>query len=136
MKQLLTTRSQQKIPLAITPIQAGYPSWVAEEFALLDVAALISKGNPGILAFEVTGDSMVPAIEPGSLIFVDPTKEPRNGDVVAAEVDSAVCVKIFQRSTKGLYLVSANGDYPPREITEADNFRVLGVLRAALALYG
>jgi len=136
MKQLLQTKSHQKIPLALTPIQAGYPSWVAEEFALLDVAALISKGNPGILAFEVTGDSMVPFIEPGMLIFVDPSREPRNGEVIAAEVDGSVCVKRFQRSTKGLYLVSTNGNYPPRQITEADNFRVLGVLRAALSLYG
>lgn len=131
----LAAHSHRSIPLALSPIQAGPAAEVGEDFRLLDVNALITGNREGFVAFEVTGDSGVPYIHPGNLIFVDTWRQPEHGQVVAVEVDGLVAVKKFERSRRGLYLVSANVKYPPREITAKNAFRVLGVVRGHLAVY-
>jgi len=78
---------------------------------------------------------MVSAILPGFIVFVDSFREPRNGDIVASCVNGRNCVKIFQRDTRGLFLVSANKEYKPRQITVKDAFNILGVVKAHLAVY-
>jgi phage repressor protein C with HTH and peptisase S24 domain len=131
----LATRSQRAIPIADNYIAAGAAVEIGDSHTLLDVNALITRGRDGYIAFEVTGDSMLDHIHPGNIIFVDTWAEANNGDVIAATVNGLTCVKIFQRSTRGLYLVSANTEYKPREITAHDAFAVLGVVRGHLALY-
>ena len=131
----LATRSRREIPFADNLIAAGAAVEIGETHTLLDVNALITRGRDGFIAFEVTGDSMVGHIHAGNIIFVDTWAEARNGDVVAATVAGLTCVKIFQQTHRGLYLVSANKDYKPREITAQDSFAVLGVVRGHLALY-
>lgn len=133
--QHLAPRSHRTVPIADNFIAAGAAVEIGDSHTLLDVNALITRGRDGFIAFEVTGDSMIDHIRPGNIIFVDTWAEARNGDVVAATVNGLTCVKILQRSTRGLYLVSANADYTPREITARDTFAVLGVVRGHLALY-
>jgi phage repressor protein C with HTH and peptisase S24 domain len=103
---------------------------IDESFQLLDINALVTGGREGFAAFEVTGDSMVDHIHAGYLVFVDTWAEPRNGDIVAAVVNGLTCIKIFQQSTRGLYLVSANTECPPANILD-----VLGVVSASLVVY-
>lgn len=131
----LVTHSKAKIPTALSFISAGPAVEIGEDFHMLDVNELITRGREGFIAFEVTGDSMVGHIHPGNLVFVDTWAEPRNGDVVASNINGATCVKYFHRSDRGLYLVSANRSYSPREITRRDAFSILGVVRGHLALY-
>ncbi|MGH9818519.1 MAG: LexA family protein [Pyrinomonadaceae bacterium] len=123
------------MPLALSMISAGPAAEAVEDYSLLDINELITNGREGFVAFEVTGNSMVENILPGYMIFVDAWAEPRNGDIIAAAVDDAICVKIFSNRANGLYLVSANRDYPPQEITAKDNFRIVGVVKGHLAVY-
>lgn len=132
---MMSTHSKHKIPLAVSSIAAGPAAWIGEDSTLLDVSQLITKGREGYLAFRVTGRSMTDRIQPGDFVFVDTYKEPRNGDLVAAEYNGLTCVKIFQSSRNGLYLISSNKEYPPRKIVAEDGLRILGVVRGHLALY-
>lgn len=137
-KYLLSPRTRHPLPLAAAPIYAGPATGEAgEELRMLDVNHHITRGREGYLAFTVTGDSMVDRIHPHDIVFVDSWAEPQHGEIVAAVVNGGVCVKIFERPTpRRLYLVSANGEqYPPREITPQDDFRILGVVRGHLTVY-
>lgn len=131
---ILTQHSRQQIPLALSMIAAGPAIEVTEDFNLLDVNELITGGREGYLAFEVTGNSM-PPIEPGYIVFVDSWRQPKNGDVIATEVNGLICIKQFKQERRGLFLVSANREYEPRQITERDRFRILGVVRGHLGLH-
>lgn len=133
--QRLATHSHRTLPLAQSLLSAGPASEILENFALLDLNALVTKNREGFVAFTITGDSMVPTVQTGNIVFVDTWAEPRNGDIVAAECNGLTCIKIFQNGNKGLYLVSANPEYKPRKITPTDNFRVLGVVKGHLAVY-
>lgn len=136
MNKPLATKSHQTIPLAASPIAAGPAVWVSEESMPIDVAALITGGREDCFAHELTGDSDLPHIQPGSLVFAFAYSEPRNGDMVVAEIDGLVCLKQFRHSTKGLYLVSRNRDkYAPRQVTAESSFRILGVYCAHLELH-
>lgn len=131
----LSPHKESKIPLALSMISAGVASEMVDDFHLIDVTNLITGGREGFIAFEVTGDSMIPYIQPGNVVFVDTYAEPHNGSVVACDVDGATCIKIFEQRKCGLFLVAANGDHPTREITEKNEFRILGVVRAHLGLH-
>jgi DNA polymerase V len=134
MRQLLAT-SSQRIPLALTPIQAGPAAEVGEDYCLLDVNAYITKGREGFVAFEITGDSDVPYICPGYIAFVDTWTEPRHGHIVVAVINGLTCVKKFEHTSRRLRLVSRNEQYQPREITVGDQFHIVGVVAGHLAVY-
>jgi SOS-response transcriptional repressor LexA len=131
----LATNSARKMPMAVSMIAAGSASEVVADYHLVDLNDLITRGREGFLAFEVTGDSMVPDIRPGYVVFVDSWADVRNGDVVAAETNGLTSIKIFQRQQNSLFLVPTNGDYRTHEITAKDEFRVLGVVKGHLAIY-
>ena len=131
----LKPHSARTIPMATSMISAGLATEIVEDFQMLDINELVTKGRDGFVSFEVTGDSMVDNIHPGYLVFVDSWAEPKNGDIIASSVNGLTCIKIFQHSPHGLFLVSTNKNYLPRQVTAGDSFRVLGVVRGHLALY-
>lgn len=131
----LRTHSKQLIPLALSPIAAGVPLEASEDFGKLDVAELITGGREGFAAWRVTGDSDMPVIQPGYVIFVDTYAAPRNGSMVAAMINGLVCVKRFEHTPSKLRLVSRNEAYAPRDITPRDSFQILGVVKSHLAIY-
>lgn len=131
----LDTHSKRTMPIAASLIAAGPAVEIGEDYKLLDLNELITKGREGFLAFEVTGNSMVDHIHPGNLVFVDTWVDPKNGDVVASSVNGLTCIKILKVSGANLFLVSANKSYQPRQITANDNFHVLGVVKGHLSVY-
>jgi SOS-response transcriptional repressor LexA len=133
------TRSSP-IPLAYSLLSAGPAAEIDEGYALLDVNSLVTKGRDGYIAFVVTGDSMVPDIRAGFIVFVDTRRQPRTGDAVVVSINNENCIKLFDRTPTQyepprLFLVPRNGDYPTREIFPNDDFRVLGVICGHLAVY-
>lgn len=129
------SHSHRRIPLAHSLLSAGAAVEIDDGYALLDVNALITQGRDDFLAFVVTGDSMREDILPGNIVFIDPHREPQNGDVVAVNINGANCIKIFEREHQRLYLVPKNGDFAPREVKPSDNFHLLGVVTSHLAVY-
>ena len=131
----LNTTSQKQIPLAFSAISAGLGAEISEDHELLDINQLVTRNREGFVSFTVTGNSMIEAIRPGDLVFVDTWKTAQSGDIIAACVNGLTCVKRMENRPQGLYLVSANSSYEPRQVTARDDLRVLGVVRGHLALY-
>ncbi len=131
----LHTNSARKIPTANSYISAGPAAEIYDDHTMLDINELITRGREGFGAYELTGDSADPDIRSGYIVFVDFWAEPRNGQFIAATINGLTCVKEFQNSPGGLYLVSKNAAYQPREVVATDSFHVLGVVRGHLALY-
>lgn len=97
------------------------------EYELLDVNELITGGREGFIAYRITGCSEVEYIQQNYIVFANPKKEPKQGDLVVYKNNGNNCIKIYQPQIK-LYLV---GKTPPKQ---NDHF-VLGVVTAHLAVH-
>jgi SOS regulatory protein LexA len=96
-------------------VRAGFPSPAEEE--LIDTLSLdeflIQKKEASYLV-KVTGDSMIEAgILPDDLVIVERGREPKNGDVVIAQVDGEWTMKYYFKKDKAVMLKAANRKYPP-----------------------
>lgn len=131
----IAPNSKDKMPLALSPLAAGDPAENFEDYELIDINELITGGREGFRAYRVTGDSMVDHIMPGYIVFADTYCDPQHGDVIVSRINGKNCVKRFEQTSNGLYLVSANKTYEPIKIRKTDDFYILGVVRSHLAVY-
>jgi SOS regulatory protein LexA len=111
--QLIPKRSMTAVPL-LGSIQAGFPSPAEEE--LQDVLSLdeylIPNPNSTFLV-KVQGDSMVDAgIHQDDLVLIQKNLQPKDGDIVIAQVDGEWTLKYFKQKAKKAYLQAANQKYP------------------------
>lgn len=127
-------RRSLSLPL-VGEIQAGLPSPAEEE--LRDILSLddylITRPESSFI-LRVSGDSMIgEGIKPGDLVIVEKGKEPKNGDVVLAQVDGEWTMKYFQKRGGEVVLESANEACPP--IRPREDLRVGGVISAVIRKY-
>jgi DNA polymerase V len=130
--------SKYAIPIATHALQAGWSAYPALDIPrdAVDINEMVTGGRDDFLYARVNGGSAFPEIPDGSIVFIDPATEPRNGQAVVAYLNGQICVKRFERSPyKGLRLVSINADYEDRTVTQRDDFAILGVVRASLAFH-
>jgi len=116
-------------------VVAGFPSPAEEE--LRDVISfdeyLITKPDASFL-LRVSGDSMIgEGIKEGDLVIVERGREPKNGDIVIAEVDGEWTMKYFIRKGKTVILEAANPKYSP--IKPKSELRLGGVITAVIRKY-
>ncbi len=116
-------------------VQAGFPS--PEEEIRQDLLSmdeyLITKPESSFL-LEVNGDSMNgEGILSGDLVVVERGREPKNGDVVVAEVDGEWTLKYFRREGGQVALEAANPKYPL--IRPRTELRLGGVVTAVVRKY-
>lgn len=116
-------------------IQAGFPS--PEEEALCDVISmdeyLITRPESSFL-LRVSGDSMTgEGIMEGDLVIVEKGREPKEGDVVIAEVDGEWTMKYFRKQGKQIILEAANPKYPV--IRPQQELKIGGVVSAVVRKY-
>jgi len=116
-------------------IQAGFPSPAEEE--LIDTLSLdeflVRKREASYLV-KVTGDSMIEAgIMPDDLVIVERGREPKNGDIVIAQVDGEWTMKYYYKKGKEIVLKAANRKYglikPQQELV------IGGVVTACIRKY-
>jgi repressor LexA len=69
----------------------------------------------------------------GDLVIVERGREPKNGDVVIAEVDGEWTMKYFRREGKQVVLEAANPRYPV--IRPKAELRLGGVVTAVIRKY-
>ncbi|MGO9139768.1 MAG: transcriptional repressor LexA [Syntrophales bacterium] len=122
------------IPVA-GAIAAGYPSPAEEE--LRDIVSideyLITRPESSFLV-KVSGDSMTGAgIMDGDMVIVEKGREPKNGDIVLAEVDGEWTMKYFVRKGKGIVLEAANPKCPT--IRPKNELRLGGIITAVIRKY-
>ena len=131
---LTLTKRSFTIPM-VGSVQAGFPS--PEEEVLSDTISLdeylINYRSTSFL-LQVSGDSMIEeGIMPGDLVIVEKGREPKNGDIVIAEVDGEWTLKHFRREGKSVVLEAANPRYPV--IRAKSELRVGGVVTAVIRKY-
>ena len=131
---LTFTRSSIGLPMAGS-VQAGFPS--PEEEALCDVISmdeyLITRPESSFL-LRVSGDSMIgEGIMEGDLVIVEKGLEPKEGDVVIAEVDGEWTMKYFRKQGKQIILEAANPKYPV--IRPRQELKIGGIVSAVVRKY-
>jgi len=72
-------------------------------------------------------------IKAGDLVIVERGREPKNGDIILAEVDGAWTMKYFRKRGNTVVLEAANPKYPP--IRARTELRVGGVVTAVIRKY-
>lgn len=109
-------------------VEAGFPSPAEEE--LLDTLSIdrwLITNPASTFMLKVIGDSMIEAgILPGDMVLVDRSLNPRNGDIVIAQVDGQWTMKYFSKRGKDVTLIPANQKYRP--IKPKSELNIAGVV--------
>lgn len=116
-------------------VRAGFPSPAEEE--LRDNISfdeyLVTHPETSFL-LSVTGDSMSGAgIMENDLVIVERGRQPRNGDIILAQVDGDWTIKYFCRRGQTITLEAANPRYPP--IVAQTELCIAGVITALVRKY-
>lgn len=116
-------------------VQAGVPS--AEEELLTDTMNLdefLVKDHHQTFLLKVSGDSMIEAgIHEGDFVLVERGREPKNHDIIIAEVDGEWTLKYYEKEGSQVRLVPANKKYSP--ITPRAELKTGGVIVAVIRKY-
>lgn len=116
-------------------IAAGHPT-PAEQQLLSTMAFdqfLVNKPERSYL-LKVSGDSMIEAgINDGDLVIIEEEPDPKEGDIVVAQVDGEFTLKYFQRKNGQVMLVPANKKYSP--IYPSSNLTVFGIVVSVIRKY-
>ena len=96
-------------------VEAGFPT-VAEETILdtISIDEYLINDKDKTYMLEVKGDSMIDAgIQEGDLVIAERKSDPRDGDIVIAEVDGGWTMKYFRKKGGQIFLEPANKKYKP-----------------------
>ena len=116
-------------------VQAGFPSPAEEE--LVDTLSLddyLIKNREASFLLRVSGESMIEAgIQPGDLVILERGRDPRNGDVLVAEVDHQWTIKYYVKRGSQVFLKPANKLFPV--IAPREELKIAGVVTAVIRKY-
>ena len=123
-----------KLPM-VGNVAAGFPSPAEEELRdTISFDEYLINNQAASFILSVTGDSMVDAgIFEKDLVIVEKGREPKNGDIILAEVDGNWTMKYFRKKGKKVILEAANTKYPP--IIPQTELRIAGVITAVIRKY-
>jgi SOS regulatory protein LexA len=131
---LTLTRNPRALKLA-GEVCAGYPASAEEEMrGIVSFDEYLVQNPETSFLLSVTGDSMIDAgIREKDMVVVESKREPKNGDIVLAEVDGNWTMKYFYRNGKIVTLEAANPNYPA--IIPRADLRIAGVITAVVRKY-
>ena len=131
---LLPVRNPLALMLA-GEVCAGVPTPAEEELrGIISFDEYLVRHPEKSFLLSVTGDSMIDAgIREKDLVIVEKNKEPKNGDIILAEVDGNWTMKYFCRKGKVVTLEAANPNYP--HILQQNDLRIAGVITAVVRKY-
>ena len=116
-------------------VEAGFPSPAEEE--LLDTMTLdewLIGNREATFMLEVKGESMRDAgIRPGDTVLVERGREPKDGDIVIAEVDHKWTMKYYKKDRQGVSLIPANPAF--KIIRPKEELRIEAIVTAVIRKY-
>lgn len=122
----LVEQDYRRIPL-VGDVAAGPPAWAQEkavEYIRVE-RSIVQFDQP--VALRVEGYSMRDAgILPGDIVLVRQQSVAENGDTVIAYYNGGLTVKKFDYRGTGIRLLPANPGYRVMEVTEEDEFQIVG----------
>jgi DNA polymerase V len=119
-----------QLPFAKGGISAGFPS-PADDFldAGIDLNKELVKNPSATFYGKVRGHSMKDlGIHDGDLLIIDRSIEAHNGKIAVCFVDGEFTVKQIQLSKNSCWLMPANKDFKPIQITSDNDFQIWGVV--------
>ncbi len=132
--RLIPNQLVGEVPL-LGLVEAGFPT-MAEEHVLdtmnIDQYLIGDKNKNKTYMLEVKGDSMIEAgINEGDLVIAVKGGEPKDGDIVIADVDGGWTMKYFRKKGSTVFLEPANKKYKPiyPEVSLSIAAIVRGVIR-------
>lgn len=111
-------------------VRAGFPS-PADDYldAPIDLSRALIQNAPATFIMTVAGDSAIDAgIFDGSLITVDRSLRPRDGDPVVVDVNGERSVKIFRLIGGRSSLAFGNRRYPDYDPGPDADIEIFGVI--------
>jgi repressor LexA len=116
-------------------VSAGFPSPADEELTdTMSFDEYLIGNKEATYILKVNGESMLGAgILPGDMLLVERGAEPRDGDIVIAQVDREWTMKFFRRRGQRVFLEAANQDFKP--IFPTEELKVAAVVRAVIRKY-
>ena len=125
-----------RIPV-IGRVAAGTPILAEENIEgsiVIDPTLASKSGNA--FALKVKGDSMINAgIFDGDFVIVEPQKEAKSGDIVVALIDDEATVKTFERKNDKVRLLPQNDSYNPIDVTNKENFSLVGRVKGIVRYF-
>lgn len=116
-------------------IEAGFPSPAEEE--LIDTLSLdeyLIRNKEASFLIRVSGSSMTEAgIHPDDLVIVERGREPKNGDIIIAEIDGSWTIKYFFKKSGEITLVPANKNF--KTISPKEELKIAGVVISVIRKY-
>ena len=133
--KLIPTDRLDEIPL-LGLVEAGIPSATEEELTdTLSIDDYLIKHKDSTYLLEVKGDSMIEeGIKEGDLVIVERNKgEPRDMDIVIAEVDGGWTMKYYRKRGTLVYLQPANKNYKP--IYPTEELKIAAIVKGVIRKY-
>jgi len=114
---------------------AGLPTPAEAEIrGIVSFDEYLVRNPENSFLLSVTGDSMIDAgIREKDLVIVESNREPKNGDIVLAEVDGDWTMKYFHKKGEMIVLEAANSKYST--IVPRADLRIAGVITAVIRKY-
>lgn len=116
-------------------IVAGSPAQATRK-AIGEVEVLPETWSLSRYVLKVSGDSMIPTIQPGDLVLVDKSVRPRQNDIIACVLNEEATLKRYIKRGTIILLKADNpafSDIIP--VTSIDDFRVEGVVLKIIERY-
>lgn len=131
---LSLTRNPRALKLA-GEVCAGLPTSAEEEIrGIMSFDEYLVRNPETSFLLSVKGDSMIDAgIMEKDLVVVESKREPKNGDIVLAEVDGDWTMKYFHKKGEMVVLEAANSRYST--IIPRADLRIAGVITAVVRKY-
>lgn len=124
----LDDNSPTKVNALIARVTAGLPINVASDIERVDMNKLFAGSDDSCLLVRIRGTSMLDVIDDGDWILLSRQMLPRPGEIVVARLGDGYTIKRFEQDRNGLRLAPSNSDYKTHEITESDEFELLGTV--------
>ncbi len=131
---LIPKRIYGEIPV-LGLVEAGFPT-IAEEEVLdtMSIDDYLIGNKEASYMLEVKGDSMIDAgIQEGDLVIAERKGEPKDGDIVIAEVDGGWTMKYFRKKGNTVFLEPANIKYSP--IYPEHDMKVAAIVKGVIRKY-
>ena len=116
-------------------VEAGFPTAAEEELVdTMNLDDYLITNKEASYLLEVKGDSMIDAgIQEGDLVIAERKNEPRDGDIVIAEVDGGWTMKYFRKKGGVIFLEPANKKYKP--IYPENDLKIAAVVKGVVRKY-
>ncbi|WP_242928352.1 LexA family protein [Pontibacter vulgaris] len=121
---------QLELPLSMPYVAAGFPS-PADDYLedKINLQSVLIRNPTATYLVRVRGESMRDArLHDGDILVVDRSVKPAEGHIIIGVVDGEFTVKQLVRLKGKLYLMPANEQYAPLELTEEMDFKPWGVV--------